>query len=758
MLGAASGLPSEALDVLQRLSASNEGRLPDKLALLERRLTVPPSPAVSQGAGSLLINQNSVHSVTQQPSGAAGQRHATPSISNTQLPAAGPQEGGRSLDGTETSSEHPSKRRRVQQQQPAAEQPLARTGSKPMGGGGCAASPPAPQQQHAQQQKLSPFLADNSRQGQPAASAQPTPGSSKKQKNTISRYFPTVSGGAGAVAGGDAAPRRPAPSPAPSDPQAPAAAAVAQTLQLEAQRLREDNARLQGELERAAAEQATLSSSVERLEAEAAAARQASSSRDESVRSALLCLCVKAARQERELTLQRLQAAAPRLGCLGVRRHGIHVQEVWEEGQAFKDVHTKLRALAQQRESIEAARKAAKKRLPLPGQVLPAAAAGGGSEAAAPGSMLHPDDWVVQEEIYKQRLAALKREEDMLRSELARLEAEKVAHISELKCAKDEEASRFSSFPVLHGRYLLLKLLGRGGFSEVFKAFDLVDLREVACKIHQLNSQWTEARKASYVKHSVREYHIHKELKHPRIVSLVDIFEIDNNTFATVLELVEGGDLDAYCKLHETLPEKEAKTIVAQILAGLVYLNTKPRSVIHYDLKPANILFDRNGECKITDFGLSKVVDEGQTQGMELTSQGAGTYWYLPPECFVMKPGAAPIISNKVDVWSVGVIFYQMLFGRRPFGHEQSQEQILRNEVMLNAREVAFPTRPAISPECKDFIRRCLAYRQEDRLDVHAAAAHPYMSFKKAPKATAAAKEAAAAAAKEAAAAAAGAS
>ena len=78
------------------------------------------------------------------------------------------------------------------------------------------------------------------------------------------------------------------------------------------------------------------------------------------------------------------------------------------------------------------------------------------------------------------------------------------------------------------------------------------------------------------------------------------------------------------------------------------------------------------------------MVDEGQTQGMELTSQGAGTYWYLPPECFVglsHGPGSAPLITNKVDVWSVGVIFYQVLFGRRPFGHEQTQEQILRNEV-----------------------------------------------------------------------------
>lgn len=60
---------------------------------------------------------------------------------------------------------------------------------------------------------------------------------------------------------------------------------------------------------------------------------------------------------------------------------------------------------------------------------------------------------------------------------------------------------------------------------------------------------------------------------------------------------------------EQTLPEKEARTIVAQILAGLVYLNTKPRSVIHYDLKPANILFDRNGECKLTVSGAEKLIE-----------------------------------------------------------------------------------------------------------------------------------------------------
>jgi tousled-like kinase len=73
----------------------------------------------------------------------------------------------------------------------------------------------------------------------------------------------------------------------------------------------------------------------------------------------------------------------------------------------------------------------------------------------------------------------------------------------------------------------------------------------------------------------------------------------------------------------------------------------------------ANILFDEMGDVKITDFGLAKVIDENnEGTTMELTSQGAGTYWYLPPECF--DKGPSPRISSKVDVWSAGIIFYQV--------------------------------------------------------------------------------------------------
>ena len=127
---------------------------------------------------------------------------------------------------------------------------------------------------------------------------------------------------------------------------------------------------------------------------------------------------------------------------------------------------------------------------------------------------------------------------------------------------------------MLNERYLLLMLLGKGGFSEVhkvswykivsiyhekvlfgyyiylfiFQAFDTKEQRYVACKIHQLNKDWKDDKKANYIKHALREYNIHKNLVHPRIVSLFDVFEIDANSFCTVLEYCDGHDLDFYLK------------------------------------------------------------------------------------------------------------------------------------------------------------------------------------------------------------------
>ena len=125
-----------------------------------------------------------------------------------------------------------------------------------------------------------------------------------------------------------------------------------------------------------------------------------------------------------------------------------------------------------------------------------------------------------------------------------------------------------------------------GGFSEVHKAFDMKEQRYVACKIHQLNKDWKDDKKANYIKHALREYNIHKQLDHPRVVRLYDVFEIDANSFCTVLEYCDGHDLDFYLKQHKSIPEREARSIIMQVVHALKYLNEIKPPIIHYDLKP----------------------------------------------------------------------------------------------------------------------------------------------------------------------------
>ena len=109
-------------------------------------------------------------------------------------------------------------------------------------------------------------------------------------------------------------------------------------------------------------------------------------------------------------------------------------------------------------------------------------------------------DWYEQDEILRLRQASLKKEEVDLQSELEKLERERNLHIRELKRIHNEDHSRFKDHPTLNDRYLLLTLIGKGGFSEVHKAFDLKEQRYVACKVHQLNKDWKDEKKANYIK------------------------------------------------------------------------------------------------------------------------------------------------------------------------------------------------------------------------------------------------------------------
>ncbi|XP_022134877.1 serine/threonine-protein kinase TOUSLED isoform X3 [Momordica charantia] len=286
-------------------------------------------------------------------------------------------------------------------------------------------------------------------------------------------------------------------------------------------------------------------------------------------------LLISVSKAERQEARMKVRQDSLRLGNVGVIRAGTVISETWEDGQALKDLNAHLKQLLETKEAIERQRKSLKKRQSDKGD---------GADAE-PGAQ--EEDSFIQDEIYKSRLASIKREEETILRERDRYELDKGRLIREMKRIRDEDGSRFNNFQILNHRYTLLNLLGKGGFSEVYKqAYDLVEHRYVACKLHGLNAQWSEEKKQSYIRHAIREYNIHKTLVHNHIVRLWDIFEIDHNTFCTVLEYCSGKDLDAVLKSTPVLPEKEARIIIVQIFHGLVYLNKRAQKIIHYDLKP----------------------------------------------------------------------------------------------------------------------------------------------------------------------------
>merc|ERR1719431_20424 len=371
-------------------------------------------------------------------------------------------------------------------------------------------------------------------------------------------------------------------------------------------------------------------------------------------------LLVEKSSIERREARTKCMANRLRLGQFVTQRVGASFQENWTDGYAFQELAKKQEEIGQEREEIDKKRKMltqkkpkdkeAKKTLQNMNNAGGAAGFdqhqvglqnGQNSEETTfikppPRDALTMQEYYEADEILRLRQNSLKKDDAEMAIEMEKLERERNLHIRELKRIHNEDQSRYTIHPVLNDRYLLLSLLGKGGFSEVHKGFDLKEQRHVACKIHQLN----------------------KALEHPRVVKLFDVFEIDANSFCTVLEYCDGHDLDFHLKQNKIIPERESRSIIMQVVSALKYLNEIKPPIIHYDLKPGNILLTGgnviSGDIKITDFGLSKIMDEDNynpQEGMDLTSQGAGTYWYLPPECFVVGK-APPKISSKVDVWS----------------------------------------------------------------------------------------------------------
>lgn len=205
---------------------------------------------------------------------------------------------------------------------------------------------------------------------------------------------------------------------------------------------------------------------------------------------------------------------------------------------------------------------------------------------------------------------------------------------------------------VLDRRYRIIRIIGVGGMAVVFEAIDTVMKRSVAVKM--LKEEMSNDAQA--VKRFVNESRAVSMLSHPNIVSIYDVAVRDDLKYI-VMERVDGITLKNYMNQHGPLPTRELLKYSAQILRALEHAHSK--EIIHRDIKPQNIMLIRNGNIKVADFGIAKLPS---TDTVTVTDKAIGTVYYISPEQASGKP-----IDNRSDLYSLGVMMYEMATGALPF-------------------------------------------------------------------------------------------
>ncbi|MGC8724184.1 MAG: protein kinase domain-containing protein [Acidobacteriota bacterium] len=209
------------------------------------------------------------------------------------------------------------------------------------------------------------------------------------------------------------------------------------------------------------------------------------------------------------------------------------------------------------------------------------------------------------------------------------------------------------------GRYDIEGTIGRGAMGVVYRARDPIIGRALAIKVVSLSGGLADDAKEEYRQRFFREAQAAGNLHHPNIVTVFDAGE-ERGVPYLVMELVEGESLAQRLKRAGKLSVEEASSIARQVAAGLAYAHEK--GVVHRDIKPANILLDAKGRAAITDFGVARLSASDLTR----TGEVLGTPNFMSPEQVL---GQA--LDGRSDLFSLGVVYYLMLTGDRPFKGEE---------------------------------------------------------------------------------------
>ena len=252
------------------------------------------------------------------------------------------------------------------------------------------------------------------------------------------------------------------------------------------------------------------------------------------------------------------------------------------------------------------------------------------------------------------------------------------------------------------GKYHIIDKQGQGGMAIVYKAFDTHLERDVAIKFIRTDL-FGSAVIEKMLKRFEREAKTLAKLTHPNIVGIIDYGEYEGVPYL-VMEFLPGGTLKQ--KMGSPLSFKKAAQMLLPVADALSYAHSK--NVIHRDVKPANVLITANGQPMLSDFGVARLLENEDVATLTGTGVGIGTPEYMAPE-----QGLGKAIDSRADVYSLGVVFYELVTGRKPYTADTPMAVVLKQSTEPLPRPSALIS--GIPEEVDQMLFKALAKNAEDR-------------------------------------------
>jgi serine/threonine protein kinase len=281
-------------------------------------------------------------------------------------------------------------------------------------------------------------------------------------------------------------------------------------------------------------------------------------------------------------------------------------------------------------------------------------------------------------------------------------EIDETAMIGEVEAAALHSTARPRLAGDSFGRYRILKTLGEGAMGSVYLALDTQLQRKVALKIPKVDAK----EQPRFIERFLREARSAATLTHPNICPVYDVGEIDGQHFIT-MAYIQGRSLSEFVSPTKHQHERHIVTVVRKI--GLALHEAHVNGLVHRDVKPANVMIDLRNEPIIMDFGLARQLDDGEDS--RLTRDGAilGSPAYMSPE---QIEGQAGNLGPACDIYSLGVIMYELLTGQLPF---QGSVASIIGQIL--AKEPIHPCklRSTITPRLADICLKAMAKNPSER-------------------------------------------